>query len=108
MTSSQNALSLTLVDAPDFGSDVLKPLYRLTGRSSVELRRSIQAGEPVYTAALFGNDHIKVVPRLEKTAEYLDGLGVAYVIHETIDGEREEISVEMMREIISAADGEFH
>ena len=63
---------------------MLKSLYRITGRSVVELRRAIRAGEPVYTAALFGNDHIQVVPRLEKTAEFLDGLSVAYTVDEWI------------------------
>ena len=107
MTTPQNALSLTIVDTPDFGSEVLKSLYRITGRSTVELRRAIRAGEPVYTAALFGNDHIEVVPRLEKTAEYLDALGIPFTVHEWIDGERDEIPVEVMRQIIETEDGQY-
>lgn len=101
----ENAISLTIVDPPDFGSDVLRSLYRLTGRSTVELRRALQSGEPVYTAALFGNDHIDVVPRLEKTVDYLDRLGVAFTLHEWVDGERDEISAETMRAIIETSDG---
>lgn len=107
VTAPRNAISLTIDGTPDFGREVLVPLYRLTGRSTVELRRAILAGEPVYVAALFGNDHLDVVPRLEKTADYLDGLGVAYTIHEWVDDEREVISVEVMREILEAADGEY-
>jgi len=105
MTTPDNALSLTIVGTPDFGSDVLKPLYRITGRSAVELRDAIRGGEPVYTAALFGNDHLQVVPRLEKTAAYLEGIGVAFTVHEWADGEREEISIEVMRQIIGSAAG---
>lgn len=106
MTAPENALSLTVAGTPDFPSEVLKALYRITGRSTIELRGSIRAAEPVYTAALFGNDHIDVVPRLEKTASYLDEIGVAFVVHEWADGAREEISRAVMREIIEAADGE--
>ncbi|MFB7894697.1 hypothetical protein ACFC1I_21010 [Microbacterium sp. NPDC056044] len=107
MTTPDNAISLTIIGTPDFGSEVLKSLYRITGRSTVELRRAIRAGEPVYTAALFGNDHIQVVPRLEKTAAYLDGLGVPFAVHEWVDGEREQIPVEVMRQIIESAEGEY-
>ena len=103
---SENALSLTIAGSPDFGSEVLKSLYRITGRSTAELRRAIRDGEPVYTAALFGNDHIRVVPRLEKTAEYLEELGVRFTVHEWIDGERREISIELMRRIVESTDGE--
>jgi hypothetical protein len=107
MTAPENALSLTIVGTPDFAGDVLKALYRITGRSTVELRGSIRAGEPVYTAALFGNDHIEVVPRLEKTAAYLDEIGVPFVVEEWTDGQRDVISRDVMRQIIDAADGQF-
>jgi len=103
VTSPENAISLTLTEPIDVGSDVLKSLYRITGRSTVELRNAIRAGKPIYTAALFGSDHIDVVPRLEKTAHYLDGIGVAFVVHERTDGASEEISVAVMREILEAA-----
>ena len=107
MTTPDNALSLTIIGTPDFGSEVLKALYRITGRSTVELRRAIRGGEPVYTAALFGNDHIQVVPRLEKTVELLERLGVPFTVHEWVDGEREQISIEVMRQIIESAEGEY-
>lgn len=105
MTAPENALSLTIAGTPDFVGEVLKSLHRVTGRSTSELRRAIRAGEPVYTAALFGNDHIDVVPRLEKTADYLDGFGIPFIVHEWTDGERDEISPETMREIIESGDG---
>lgn len=107
MTAPQNALSLSIPGSPDLGGEIIKALYRLTGRSSVELRRALQAGTPIFTAPLFGNEHIDVVPRLEKTVDYLHGLGIGFAIHEWTDGERAEISVEVMREIIEAADGDF-
>lgn len=104
MTAPEYALSLIVEGTPDFPSEVLKALYRITGRSSVELRNSLRAGEPVYTAALFGNDHIDVVPRLEKTVAYLDEIGVPFVIEKWADGEREQISREVMGEIIEAGE----
>lgn len=105
MTTSENALSITIGGTPDFGSEVLKSLYRITGRSTVELRRAIRAGEPVYTAALFGNDHIHAVPRLEKTVAYLESLGVPFSIQEWVDGRADVISLDVMRQIIHSADG---
>jgi hypothetical protein len=105
VTTPENALSLTLAGMPDLPGEVLKALYRITGRSTVELRRAIRAGEPVYRATLFGTDHLDVVPRLEKTMDYLVGLGVPFVIHEWTGGERDVISIETMREIIEASDG---
>lgn len=106
MTAPENALSLTIVGTPDFGSEVLKSLHRITGRSTGELRRAIRGGEPVYAATLFGNDHIRVVPRLEQTADYLDGLDVPFTVQEWINGERHEISIEVMRQIVESGPGE--
>ena len=106
MTAPENALSLTITGTPDFGSEGLKSLHRITGRSTGELRRAIRDGEPVYAAALFDNDHIEVVPRLEKTADYLDGLDVPFTVHEWVDGERQEISIEVMRQIIESTTDE--
>jgi len=97
-----DALSLTLVERPDLPSAVLQALYRITGRSSVELRRAIAAGEPVYTAGLFGHDHIEVVPRLEKTASFLTEHGLAFTISEWVDGAAEAITPETMRAILHA------
>jgi len=102
MVAPSNAISLTITGSPDFSSEILKALYRITGRSTVELRRAIRAGDPVFRAALFGTDHLDVVPRLEKTVDYLEGLGIAYTVQEWVDGEREEISVETMRQIIES------
>lgn len=104
MPSPDTALSLTIDGAPDLGSGVLQALYRLTGRSSVELRHAIRAGEPVCTAALFGSDHIEVVPRLQRTLDYLDRLGLPCTIHEWTAGVRAPISREVMREIIEVPD----
>lgn len=107
MPAPENALSLTIVDPSGVTPDALKQLYRITGRSSVELRDAILAGTPVYSAPLFGNDHIQVVPRLERTAALLDELGIRYTVHEWAEGEVEEISVELMRQIIESAEGQF-
>lgn len=100
MSPLQNALTLTIDGTPDFGSEVLKSLYRLTGRSTVELRQAIGRGEPVYSASLFGADHIDVVPRLERTVDYLTRSGIPFTIHELHDGERAEISLPTMNGII--------
>src|SRR5690606_26740807 len=54
------SLSITLDGRPDLLAVRLKELYGITGRSSDALRRAIAAGEPIYSAALFGNDHIDV------------------------------------------------
>lgn len=102
-----NALSIVLDGTPDFPSAVLQALYRLTGRSTVELRRDILAGEPVFTAPLFGNDHIVAVPRLEKTIAYLAELGAPFRRYEWVDGAREEISAETMRSILEGTDDQF-
>lgn len=107
MTEPQNALSITVPGAPFLPKDVLMALYRITGRSTVELRRAVADGQPVYRAALFGNDHVDVVPRLEKALAYLDTRGVPIVVHEWIDGEHEEISREVMHAIIEGSDGAY-
>jgi len=102
MTSSGTALSVTIDGTPDLPGEVLKSLYRITRRSTTELRRSIVAGDPVYTADLFGSDHVEVAPRLEKAVDYLQGLGIPVILHETTDGQRDEIALETMREILGA------
>ncbi len=105
MTSFDNSLSVTLSGVSDLPADALKALYRVTGRSTVELREAIRAGEPVYAASLFGRDHIQVAPRLERTVSLLEQWGLAFSIHENADGERDEIPVETMREILGADAG---
>lgn len=102
-----NALSVTLDGAPDLPSAVLQALYRITGRSSVELRRSILRREPLFTAALFGNEHIHVVPRWEKTISYLEEIGIPFTLSELVDGEWAEVSRETVRNILEGADGQF-
>ncbi|EPD84775.1 hypothetical protein HMPREF1529_01381 [Microbacterium sp. oral taxon 186 str. F0373] len=101
-----DAISLTIDGTPDLPSAILQALYRITGRSTIELRRSIQQGEPLFIAALFGREHIDVVPRLEKTIAYLDELGLPFLLHERIDGERTTIDVTTLRSILEADIGD--
>lgn len=103
---SDLALSLTLDGTPDLPSAPLQALYRITGRSTVELREAIASGDPIYTAALFGNDHIQVVPRLEKTIAYLTEHGLAFTVTESHDGEDAPISLATMREILEVSSGD--
>ncbi|KZE88682.1 hypothetical protein [Microbacterium sp. TNHR37B] len=102
MTGPRNALSLTLSDHPDLPSAVYQALYRITGRSTVEMRNAVREGAPVYTAALFGTDHLQVVPRLEKAADFLDEIGLPFVVHEWIDGEADLVTRETMRRVLEA------
>ena len=99
------SLSITLDGAPDLLAIQLKELYGITGRSSDALRRSIAAGAPIYSAELFGNDHIAVVPRLEKTVAFCERQGLRFRVEETYDGVTEEIGVEGMRNILESAEG---
>ncbi len=94
------AISLTLDGTPDLPSAILQALYRITGRSTVELRRSIQHRQPVFIAALFDNDHIDTVPRLEKVLTYLTEIGLTLTVHEHVDGTAEEISLVTLQEIL--------
>lgn len=100
MNEPTTALSVSIEGTPDLPGEVVKALYRTTGRSTVELRRAIAVEEPVFVADLFGPDHIDVVPRLEKTIALLDQLGVPVTIHELTDGRSDRISLQTMREII--------
>lgn len=104
---TDNAISLTLDGTPDLPSAILQALYRITGRSTVELRRSIQSQEPLFTAALFGNDHIDVVPRLEKAIDYLTDLGLPFTLHERVDGDSDELDLATLRAILEGAGGQF-
>lgn len=106
MTLPDNAISLTLEDVRELPADTLKALYRITGRSTVELRESVHAGEPVYTASLFGDDHITVVPRLEKAIDYLEGLRLTLRLEEWVDGQREVISRDVLRQILGGGGDE--
>jgi hypothetical protein len=104
MSTADSALSITIDGTPDLPGEVLGALYRITGRSRDELRRSILAGEPVYSADLFGPDHHEVAPRLEKACDYLAGLGLGMIAHERVDGQTDEITLDTMREILAAAE----
>ncbi len=103
---SDLALSLTLDGTPDLPSAPLQALYRITGRSTVELREAILSGRPVYTVGLFGGDHIHVVPRFEKTLAFLIEHGLAFTVTESHDGEDATISLDTMREILEAPTGD--
>jgi len=97
---SDTAISVTLVGSPDLPSAPLHALYRITGRSTVELRESIRGGMPVYTASLFGPAHITVAPRLEKTIAYLTETGLAFTLSESVDGDDAPIDLATLREIL--------
>jgi hypothetical protein len=103
--TTESALSITLDGTPDLPGEILKALYRITGRSTLELRRSILASEPVYTATLFSNDHVHVVPRLEKVVGYVESLGLTFTVQEWVNGAPELIELETMRAILQASDG---
>lgn len=107
MTATPLSLSITIAGSPDLLGEVYAALYRITGRSTVEMRHAVRDGQPIYRAALFGNDHLEVVPRLEKAAAHLDALGIPFVVHEWDDGGHEQISRETMREILEADGGEI-
>lgn len=99
------SLAIFIDGAPHLAPTLLKELYAITGRSSVALRAAILAGEVVYSAELFGNDHVEVAPRLEKTAAFCERHGLTFRVEETYEGETEQIDVEVMRNILEAAEG---
>ncbi|MCR2812467.1 hypothetical protein NQ166_02675 [Microbacterium sp. zg.Y1090] len=103
MTDSPVSISITLDGVSVLSPPALQALYRITGRSTVEMRLAAGAGEPLYTCGLFGADHIHAVPRLEKAVAFLTDNGVPFLLHESVDGERSEISVEVMRSILGEA-----
>jgi len=102
MTDSPS-LAIVLDSRPDLPAILLKELYGVTGRSSDELHRAIAAGAPVYSAELFGNDHIEVVPRLEKTVAFCERLKLPFHVEETYDGETEVIGLDVMRNILDSS-----
>ncbi|MCR2828546.1 hypothetical protein [Microbacterium sp. zg.Y909] len=103
MTESPVSISLTLDGVTELSSQTLQALYRINGRSTVEMRRAAASAEPLYTCKLFGSDHIHVAPRLEKTAAFLLEHGIPFRVHELADGERTEISLEVMQSILGEA-----
>lgn len=98
------ALSVTLDGTPDLVSATLQALYRLTGRSTVELREAIAAGRPVYAASLFDAAHLTAVPRLEKTIAFLEAEGLEFRLTETVDGVDAPIDLPTLRELLEASD----
>lgn len=102
---SDLSISLTLDGAPDLPSAPLQALYRITGRSTPELRRSILAGEPLFTAALFGREHITAAPRLEKTIAFLTEHDLGFSLTETSDGVHTPIDLATLREILEPGAG---
>ena len=101
-----SSLAIIIDGAPHLSPELLKELYRITGRPSVDLRAAILVGEEVYSAELFGTDHVGVVPRLEKTIAFCERHSLSFRIEETYDGETEEITLATMREILeSGAEG---
>jgi len=103
MSDSPVSMSITLDGVTDLSPAALQALYRINGRSTVEMRRAAASGEPIYTCALFGSDHIHVAPRLERTAAFLLDQGVPFRVDEIADGERAEISLEVMQSILGQA-----
>lgn len=97
-----HTVSLTLDGTPDLVSAMLQSLYRITGRSTVELRRAILAGQPLYTASLFGPEHISVVPRLEATIAFLTDIGLGFTLSESFNGADAPIDRDTLREILEA------
>lgn len=99
------SIAIIIEGRPHLAPPLLKELYRITGRSSVELSAAILAGHDVYAARLFGNDHFKVAPRLEKAAEFCARNDLAFRIEETYDGETALIDLATMRSILEAVEG---
>ena len=99
------AISLTLDGSPDLPSAALQALYRITGRSTVELRHAIRDRTPLVTARLFGAEHITTAPRLEKTIAFLDEHGLAFALTETVDGLASPIDRATLRAILERGDG---
>jgi len=102
---SDLSISLTLDGAPDLPSAPLQALYRITGRSTPELRRAVLAGDPLFTAELFGREHITAAPRLEKTIAFLTEHGLAFSLTETADGVTSPIDLATLREILEPGAG---
>ncbi|MGV2983646.1 hypothetical protein ACNPNP_08030 [Microbacterium sp. AGC85] len=101
------SIAIFIEGRPPLAPPLLKELYGITRRSSVELAAAIDAGRDVYAAGLFGNDHVDVVPRLEKTAEFCVRNDLAFRIEETYGGEISQIDLSTLRSILEAA-GEHH
>lgn len=100
------SIAIIIEGRPDLAPPLLKELYGITRRSSVELSSAIRAGGDVYSAELFGSDHVEVAPRLEKTVEFCERNGLRFHVEETYDGETAQIAVATMRSILEAAEND--
>lgn len=95
-------ISIIVTDSPDLPGAELQTLYRLTGRSTPDLRDAIRDGSPLYTAALFGAAHLTDAPRLEKTIEYLLAAGIPFRLEEA--GADAEVPLATLDEILGGAE----
>ncbi|WP_307363727.1 hypothetical protein [Microbacterium murale] len=101
------SIAIIIEGSPHLPPPLLKELYGITGRSSVELSSAIIAGRNVYAAALFGNDHVEVAPRLEKTAVFCERNHLRFRVEETYENEISRIDVATMRGILESAGEPF-
>lgn len=102
--ADSSSIAIIIEGRPHLAPPLLRELYGITRRSSVELSAAIVAGDDVYAAGLFGKDHVEVAPRLEKTAAFCARNGLAFRIEETYDGETAQIDLATMRSILEAAE----
>jgi hypothetical protein len=96
------SIAIIIEGRPRLAPLLLRELYGITGRSSGELSSAILAGDAVYSADLFGNDHVDVAPRLEKTVSFCERNDLGFRIEETYDGETARIDLATMRSILEA------
>lgn len=101
------SIAIILESSPHLPPPLLKELYRITGRSSTELSSAILAGANVYAAELFGNDHVEVAPRLEKTVGFCERNGLNFHVEETYEGVTSRIDLATMRSILESSDGQY-
>lgn len=104
MTDSPS-IAIIIEGGPHLLPPLLRELYGITGRSSVDLSSAVRAGTDVYAAELFGNDHVEVAPRLEKTVAFCERNGLMFRVEETYEGETSGIDVATMRSILETAGG---
>lgn len=98
------SIAIIIEGSPHLPPPLLKELYGITGRSSVELSTAVLAGQDVYAAELFGNDHVEVAPRLERTVGFCERNRLMFRVEETFDGETAQIDLATMRSILEAAE----
>lgn len=98
------SIAIFIEGSPQLPPPLLKELYGITGRSTVELSSAMIAGRNVYAAELFGNDHVEVAPRLEKTAAFCERNGLSFRVEEVYEGETSRIDAAAMRDILEASD----